>query len=114
MYFQPMAPGYNKVFNRPFDEFWCCTGTGMENFSKLGDNIYTVSEDSVAVQMFYSSELKDDTHNLKLKQIANMPNEDKITLQVSAKRWRTGSRRNRPEAQKTGLDRRRCSDHCQW
>ena len=46
----------------------------MENFSKLGDNIYTVSEDSVAVQMFYSSELKDDTHNLKLKQIANMPN----------------------------------------
>lgn len=40
MYFQPMAPGYNKVFNRPFDEFWCCTGTGMENFSKLGDNIY--------------------------------------------------------------------------
>ena len=27
MYFQPMAPGYNKVFNRPFDEFWCCTGT---------------------------------------------------------------------------------------
>ena len=84
MYFQPMAPGYNKVFNRPFDEFWCCTGTGMENFSKLGDNIYTVSEDSVAVQMFYSSELKDDTHNLKLKQIANMPNEDKITLQVSA------------------------------
>ena len=28
MYFQPMAPGYNKVFNRPFDEFWCCTGTG--------------------------------------------------------------------------------------
>lgn len=31
-----------------------------------------------------SRELKDDTHNLKLKQIANMPNEDKITLQVSA------------------------------
>ena len=40
MYFQPMAPGYNKVFNRPFDEFWCCTGTGMENFTKHGDSMY--------------------------------------------------------------------------
>lgn len=52
MYFQPMAPGYNKVFNRPFDEFWCCTGTGMENFSKLGDNIYQMNEDGVSVHMF--------------------------------------------------------------
>ena len=33
-YFQPMATGYFKVYSRPFDQFWCCTGTGMENFSK--------------------------------------------------------------------------------
>ncbi len=33
-YFQPMATGYFKVYSRPYDQFWCCTGTGMENFTK--------------------------------------------------------------------------------
>ena len=37
-----------------------------------------------------------------------------IDAKVLKHSGRTGSRRNRPEAQKTGLDRRRCSDHCQW
>ena len=71
MYFQPMAPGYNKVFNRPFDEFWCCTGTGMENFSKLGDNIYQMNADGVSVNMFWASELNRD--GIHIKQAANMP-----------------------------------------
>ena len=84
MYFQPMAPGYNKVFNRPFDEFWCCTGTGMENFSKLGDNIYYAEGSSVYVHMFFSSTYTDADNNLKLTQTANMPNEDTVTFQVEA------------------------------
>ena len=33
-YFQPMASGCFKVYSRPYDQFWCCTGTGMENFTK--------------------------------------------------------------------------------
>ena len=84
MYFQPMAPGYNKVFNRPFDEFWCCTGTGMENFSKLGDNIYSINGDGVSVHMFFSSEVTDASHNLRLTQDANMPNSDTATFTVAA------------------------------
>ena len=37
-YFQPMAGGFFKVFSRPYDKFWCCTGSGMESFTKLGDS----------------------------------------------------------------------------
>ncbi len=84
MYFQPMAPGYNKVFNRPHDEFWCCTGTGMENFSKLGDNIYYTDGNDVYVHMFFSSEYTDAENNLTLVQTANMPNEDIVTFEVKA------------------------------
>ena len=49
-YFQPMATGYFKVYSRPEDQFWCCTGTGMENFSKpwagiaFGRGGYAVAE----------------------------------------------------------------------
>lgn len=84
MYFQPMAPGYNKVFNRPDDEFWCCTGTGMENFSKLGDTIYFTEKSDVYVNMYFSSAFAFAKQNLKLVQEANMPNQDEVTVSVSA------------------------------
>lgn len=40
MYFQPMATGFFKVFHKPDSQFWCCTGTGMENFTKLSEGIF--------------------------------------------------------------------------
>ena len=84
MYFQPMAAGYNKVYNRPFDEFWCCTGTGMENFSKLGDYIYQIKGNTLYVNMFYSSEITDEGLGLDLVQDANVPNEDTVTFTVNS------------------------------
>lgn len=95
MYFQPMAPGYNKVFNRPFDEFWCCTGTGMENFSKLGDNIYQMNADGVSVNMFWVSELNRD--GIHIKQAANMPNEDTVTFEVKKAKSGTVLRLRKPD-----------------
>lgn len=80
MYFQPMAPGYNKVFNRPHDEFWCCTGTGMENFSKLGDYIYMTEGSTVYVNMFFSSKL--NNNGMSLVQEANMPTSDTATYTI--------------------------------
>ena len=84
MYFQPMAPGYNKVFNRPHDEFWCCTGTGMENFSKLGDTMYFTEESDVYVNMYFSNTFAFEKQNLKLTQEAKIPNEDEVTVKVAA------------------------------
>ena len=95
MYFQPMAPGYNKVFNRPFDEFWCCTGTGMENFYKLGDNIYQMNADGVSVNMFWASELNRD--GIHIKQAANMPNEDTVTFEVKKAKSGTVLRLRKPD-----------------
>ena len=84
MYFQPMAAGYNKVYNRPFDEFWCCTGTGMENFSKLGDYIYQIEGNTLYVNMFYGSEITDEALGLDLVQEANIPNDDTVTFTVNS------------------------------
>lgn len=84
MYFQPMAPGYNKVFNRPHDEFWCCTGTGMENFSKLGDTIYFTEQSDVYVNMYFSNTFDFAKQNLRLTQKANIPNKDEVTVSVAA------------------------------
>ncbi|XP_045826706.1 uncharacterized protein LOC123918661 isoform X1 [Trifolium pratense] len=45
IYMLPLGIGVSKAISfhgwgKPFDTFWCCYGTGIESFSKLGDSIY--------------------------------------------------------------------------
>lgn len=78
-YFQPMATGFFKAYSSPYDHFWCCTGSGMENFSKLGDSIYFHSDNSLLVNRFTSSAIKWKEKNITLIQQADLP---KITFTV--------------------------------
>ena len=73
MYFQPMATGYFKVFSRPYDNFWCCTGTGMENFTKLNDSIYYTRDNVIYLGMYISSRLREETLGLDIKMTADLP-----------------------------------------
>lgn len=55
-YFQPMGTGYFKVYSSPYDHFWCCTGSGMESFSKLCDSMFYLRDDgAVCVAMYFDS-----------------------------------------------------------
>ena len=57
MYYVPLQPGMYKTFGTLFDAFWCCTGTGSEEYSKLNDSIYFHDDDSVFVNLFIPSTL---------------------------------------------------------
>ncbi len=81
-YFQPMGAGYSKVFNKT--RFWCCTGTGTENFTKLGDSIYFKDDNSIFVNMYFSSDMKDEEKNIEIKTEANLPNDDKVKISVKS------------------------------
>lgn len=70
MYFQPMAAGFFKAYSTPFNSFWCCTGTGMEDFTKLGDSIYFMGENAVYINAFISSAVTVKSARLKLIQRA--------------------------------------------
>ena len=83
MYFQPMASGYFKVYGTEFDKFWCCTGTGMENFTKLNEAIYFGDEDSIVVNMYFSSKLYAEKMGLTIEQTADLPRSNKVNLKVS-------------------------------
>ena len=76
MYFQPMATGFFKVYGTPFDKFWCCTGSGMENFTKLNDSVYFHDEDAIIVNLFLSSQVMDERLGLGLVQKTNVPLEN--------------------------------------
>ncbi len=84
MYFQPMETGYFKVYSKPFEHFWCCTGTGMENFTKLNNSIYFYEEDRLYVNMYYSTKLNWEEKGVKLTQNSDIPGADRAGFTIKA------------------------------
>lgn len=82
-YFQPMATGYFKVYTTATGSFWCCTGSGMENFTKLGNAIYYAGADTIVISQYLSSALTDEEKNVKLTMTADIPASDKVTVVVN-------------------------------
>lgn len=88
MYFVPMDAGYWKVFNTPFDSFWCCTGTGVEEFSKVQDTIYFHDGDALSVDLFIASRLDWAEQGVRVTQQTRFPQERGTTLRFELHRPR--------------------------
>lgn len=86
MYYLPLASGYWKTFGKPFDAFWCCTGTGSEEYAKLTDSIYFHDDDALYVNLYIDSELEWPEKNLQIKQETRFPEQQGTTITVHAKR----------------------------
>jgi len=80
MYYVSLRPGLYKSFGTPFDAFWCCTGTGSEEYAKLTDSIYFHSDDALYVNLFVPSRLEWKERNLTLRQTTKFPNEEQVRL----------------------------------
>lgn len=79
-YFQPMASGFFKVYGERFTKFWCCTGSGMENFTKLSESFYYHKNNLLVVNQYISSELNWTDKKLKLVQETKIPQTDQSEL----------------------------------
>jgi DUF1680 family protein len=83
-YFKAMGTGYFKVFGSPTNHFWCCTGTGMENFTKLGDSVYFHDAKDLWVTFYVSSKLDWKDRGLALTQTTDLPLTNKVTFTITA------------------------------
>lgn len=83
-YFLPLASGYWKYFNTPFDSFWCCTGTGAEEFAKFGDTIYFHDDQGVYVNLFIASELRWPEKGIRLRQETTFPEQEGANFVINA------------------------------
>ena len=84
MYFLPLGNGYSKIFAKPFDAFWCCNGTGAEEFAKLTDTIYFHDDNSVFVNLYVASELSWPEKGLRLEQSTTFPEEQGTTITITS------------------------------
>jgi DUF1680 family protein len=75
-YFQSTRPGYVRLYHQPFDAFWCCTGSGIENHARYGESIYAFDEHTLFVNLFLASSLDWSDRGLKLRQETRFPDSE--------------------------------------
>ena len=67
--------GARKHYSTPFDSFWCCVGTGMENHARYGEYIYFRDSEGIFVNLFVASRLQWKDKALVLEQHTRFPEE---------------------------------------
>jgi hypothetical protein len=85
-YFFPLAAGYWRAYNSPEESFWCCTGTGVEEFAKFADTIYFHRGSDIYVNQFIPSTLDWKDEGLVLEQVTQFPREQGTTLKIKSSR----------------------------
>lgn len=84
MYYLPLETGFYKYYNSDYNSFWCCTGTGAEEFSKFNDSIYFHNDNDVLVNLFIASEVKWPEKGLAIRQDTKFPEQEGTQLTVKA------------------------------
>ena len=82
-YYLSLTPGVWKTFNTEDRTFWCCTGSGIEEYSKLNDSIYWRDREGLYVNLFIPSELDWAEKGFKLRQDTTFPASGNVTLTVT-------------------------------
>jgi DUF1680 family protein len=85
-YYLSLAPGVWKTFNTEDQTFWCCTVSGIEEYSKLNDSIYWRDREGLYVNLFIPSELDWTEKGFKLRQETRYPASQSTSLTVTAAR----------------------------
>ncbi|MCD9021131.1 glycoside hydrolase family 127 protein [Cohnella silvisoli] len=74
-----------KDYNKRFEDFTCCIGTGMENHASYGNSIYFHSGDKLYINQYIPSLLRWEEKGIALKQETLYPEDDRIVMRVSCK-----------------------------
>jgi DUF1680 family protein len=85
LYYLGMQPGQWKVHFVPHEGFFCCCGTGLENFSKLSEGFYFHNEQSLWVNLFFASEVNWRERGVVIRQETRFPDEAGTRLIVQTK-----------------------------
>jgi DUF1680 family protein len=85
-YFQSTRPGYVRLYHTPFDSFWCCTGSGMENHARYGETIFAYGDDHLFVNLFISATLDFRERELTVTQETRFPDSNTTRLTFHGKK----------------------------
>jgi DUF1680 family protein len=81
-YFQSTRAGYVRLYHTPFDSFWCCTGSGLENHARYGESIYARDHGTLFVNLFIPSTLQWREAGIVVEQDTRFPDADTTRLTI--------------------------------
>ncbi len=80
-YFVPLRMGTRKTFSNPYRTFTCCVGSGIENHSKYGEQIYSHDKaNSIYVNLFIPSVLTWKEQKIVLRQETDFPKSNSVNF----------------------------------
>lgn len=82
-YMTPMLAGEARAWSTPFDDFWCCVGTGMEAHAQFGDSIWWHDDDTVFVNLYIPSTVR-DAAGLSMTLHSGLPLGGEVALRIDA------------------------------
>jgi DUF1680 family protein len=85
LYYLGMQSGQWKVHFVPHEGFFCCCGTGLENFSKLGEGFYFHDARSLWVNQFFASEVNWKEKGAVIRQETRFPEQAGTRLVIQTK-----------------------------
>ena len=88
-YMNPLLSGSHREFSSPFNDFWCCVGTGMESHSKHGDSIYWRAGAQLLVNLYIPSTLAWHEQRLRLEMTTGYPFSDTVQIRILERRGAT-------------------------
>lgn len=88
-YFQSTRPGYVRLYHTPFDSFWCCTGSGLENHARYGETIFAHDRHNLVVNLFVSATLEWRELGITVIQETRFPDADTTRLTFEGSKAQT-------------------------
>jgi len=81
-YYLSIVPAAWRTFGTEDLSFWCCNGTGVEDFSKLNNSIYFHDAEGIYVNLFIPSELDWKEKGIRLRQETVFPDSPQTILVI--------------------------------
>ncbi|MDF3058967.1 MAG: hypBA1 5 [Rariglobus sp.] len=75
-----------KVFSTPFDSWWCCVGTGLENPARYGELICHQSEDTLWLNQYFACTLDWAEQGVRVTQRTRFPEAGTVRISLACDR----------------------------
>jgi DUF1680 family protein len=91
LYYTPLGLGARKPWQRPFEDFTCCVGSGFENHGSYGALLYAFENGgaeaaAVRVEQFVASTAQVRALDVELRQESSLPDDGRVRLVVTTSR----------------------------
>jgi DUF1680 family protein len=82
-YMVPLMSGSARHFSKPYDDFWCCVGSGMESHAKHGDSIWWQSKDTLFANLYIPSVAQWRAHGATFRMETGYPFDERIAITLT-------------------------------